>query len=99
MIATIHHMRLAGDLSMTDLHREDWLRWQGQTPGKLQGLSWDFRGEATWRRRLFWVAGPDRWNTGTGKDCLRRDLRGEDCHPGQEIQSLAALSAAKIKLV
>jgi len=45
MIVTIHHMRLAGDLSKTDHHREDWLGWQGQTPGKLQGLSWDFRGK------------------------------------------------------
>ena len=44
MLVTIHHMRLAGDLSMTDLHREDWLRWQGQTPGKLQGLKRDSQG-------------------------------------------------------
>ena len=44
MIATVHHTGLAGDFSMTDPHREDWLRWQGQTPGKLQGLRLDSRG-------------------------------------------------------
>ena len=25
---------LAWDFMMTDPHHEDWLRWQGQTPGK-----------------------------------------------------------------
>jgi hypothetical protein len=45
MIATIHHMRLAGDLSMTDLHREDCLRWQGQALGKQHLLRWDSQGK------------------------------------------------------
>ena len=67
-------------------------------PWKVTRAQAGFPGDATRRRRLFLVAGPDRWNTGTGKDCLRRDLRGEDCHPGQEIQSLAPLAAAKIDL-
>jgi len=67
-------------------------------PWKVTRAQAGFPGDATRRRRLFWVAGPDRWNTGTGKDCLRRDLHGEDCPPGQEIQSLAALSVAKIEL-
>lgn len=67
-------------------------------PCKVTRAKVGFPGDATRRRRLFWVAGSDRWNTGTGKDCLRRDLHGEDCSPGQEIQSLAALSAAKITL-
>jgi len=97
MIATIHHKGLAGDLSMTDPHHEDWLGWQGQT-WKVTRAQAGFPGDATRRRRSFWVAGPDRWNTGTGKDCLRRDRRGEDCHPGQEIDALAALPAAKIEL-
>ena len=44
MIATIHHMGFGLDFSMTDPHREDWLRWQGQTPGKLQGLRLESRG-------------------------------------------------------
>jgi hypothetical protein len=59
------------------------------------GLPWD----ATRMRRLPRVAASDLCHNSRGTDCLRRDLHGEDCHPGQEIQSLAALSAAKIKLV
>ena len=41
MIVTVHHMPLAWDFTMTDPHREDWLRWQGQTPGKHHLLRWD----------------------------------------------------------
>ena len=57
-----------------------------------------FLGDVTRRRRLSRVAGSYRWNTGTGGDCLRRDLHGEDCHHGQGIQSPAPLAAAKIDL-
>jgi hypothetical protein len=67
-------------------------------PWKVTRAQAGFPGDVTRRRRLPRVAGSDRWNTGTGRDCLRRDRRGEDCHPGQEIQSLAALSVAKIEL-
>ena len=42
-------------------------------------------GDASRVRRLPWVAGPDRWNMGRGKDCLRRYRRSEDCNPEQEI--------------
>jgi hypothetical protein len=45
MIAMGHHMPLAGDFSMTDPHREAWLRLQGQTPGKQHLLRWDSRGK------------------------------------------------------
>jgi hypothetical protein len=65
-------------------------------PWKVTRAQVGFPGDATRRRRMSRVAVSDRWNSGTGKDCLRRDWRGEDCHPGQEIQSLAVLSAAKI---
>jgi hypothetical protein len=67
-------------------------------PWKVTRAQARFPGDVTRRRRLSWVAGPDRWNTGTGKDCLRRDQRGEDCYPGREIDALAALPAAKIEL-
>ena len=41
MIVTVHHMPLACDVTMTDPRREDWLRLQGQTPGKHHLLRWD----------------------------------------------------------
>jgi hypothetical protein len=44
MIVTTHHIPLAWDFTMTDPHREDWLQWQGQTPGKQHLLKWDSRG-------------------------------------------------------
>ena len=98
MIATIHHTGLAWDFSMTDPHREDWLRWQGQTLGKLQGLRLDSR-----RMQLGGedYSGLQRQTVGTrggGRDCLLRDCRGEECYPGLEFGALAALPAAKIEL-
>ena len=47
-------------------------------------------------RRLPWAVGSDGWNTGRGKDCQRRCLRGEDCHPELEICPLARLDVAKV---
>ena len=94
MIATIHHMGLAWDFLRIDPHREDWLRWQGQT-WKVTRVQAGFPEDATRRRRLFWVAGPDRWNTRRGKDCLRRDLHGEDCPPGQQIYAIPVMEVAK----
>jgi hypothetical protein len=41
MTAMTHHMPLAGDFTMTDPHREDWLRVQGQTSGKQHPLMWE----------------------------------------------------------
>jgi hypothetical protein len=35
---------------------------------------------------------------GGGRNYLLRDRRGEDCYPGQELDALAALPAAKIEL-
>jgi hypothetical protein len=67
-------------------------------PWKVTTAQVGFPGDATRRRRLPWVAGSDICHNSRGEDCLRRDRRGEDCHPGQEIQSLAALSVAKIEL-
>ena len=67
-------------------------------PWKVTRAQARFPGDVTRRRRLSWVAGPDRWNTGTGKDCLRRDRRGEDCHPKQEICPFAGLRASRIAL-
>ncbi len=52
MIAMTHHMPLACEFTMTNPHREDWLRWQGQTPGKQHLLRWDSPGDA-FRRRIF----------------------------------------------
>ena len=98
MIATIHHMGLAGDLSMTDLHREDCLLWQGQTPGKLQGLRWDFRETQLGGEDYSGLQGQTAGTRGGGRDCLLRDRRGDDCYPGWEFDALAALPAAKIEL-
>ena len=67
-------------------------------PRKVTRAQAGFPGDATRRRRLFWVAGPDRWNTGGGRGCLLTDRRGEDCYPGREFDALAALPAAKIEL-
>jgi hypothetical protein len=36
-------------------------------PWKVTRAQVGFPGDATRRRRLFWVAGPDRWNTGRGQ--------------------------------
>jgi len=63
-----------------------------KTPPAQVGFSQD----ATWRRRLPWVVGSDLRNNGRGGDYLRRDRRGEDCHPEQEICALAALGTPKI---
>ena len=98
MIATIHHMGLAWDLSMTDPHREDWLAVARSDPWKVTRAQAGFSGDATRRRRLLWVAGQTAGTRGGGRDCLRRDLHGEDCHHGREIYALAALSGAKIEL-
>ena len=98
MIATIHHTGLAWDLSMTAPHREDWLRWQGQTPGKLQGLRLDSRGTQLGGEDYSGLQGQTAGTRGGGRDCLRRDLHGEDGHRGREIYALAALSGAKIEL-
>jgi hypothetical protein len=67
-------------------------------PWKVIRAQAGFPGDAIRRRRLPRVVGSDRWNTGKGRDCLRRDLHGEDGHPGREIYALAALSGAKIEL-
>jgi len=67
-------------------------------PWKTTPAQAGFCQDATRRRRLPWVVGSDRWNTGRGGDYLRRDRRGEDCHPEQEICVLARLRAAKIEL-
>ena len=98
MIATIHHTGLARDFSMTDPHREDCLRWQGQTPGKLQGLRRDSRGTQLGGEDYSGLQGQTAGTRGVGKDCLLRDRRGEDCYPGREFDALAALPAAKIEL-
>ena len=45
-----------------------------------------------------WVAGSDLWNTGRGEDYVRRDRRGEDGDPEQEICALARLDTAKVEL-
>ncbi len=37
---------------------------------------------------MLWVVGFDGSNTGRGKDCQQRYLRGEDCHPVQKIHVL-----------
>ena len=50
-------------------------------PWKTTPAQVGFRGDATWRRRLPWVLGSDLWNNSRGEDYLRRDRRGEDCHP------------------
>ncbi len=83
---------------MTDPHREAWPGWQGQTPGKLQGLTRDSRGTQLGGEDYSGLPGQTDGTRGGGRDCLRRDRRGEDCPSGQEIQSLAALAAAKIEL-
>lgn len=44
MIATTHHILPAWDSSTTAPHREDCLRWQGQTPGKQRLLAGNFQG-------------------------------------------------------
>jgi hypothetical protein len=75
---------------LTSVERSD--PWQA-TPAQVV-----FPGDATWRRRLPWAVGSDGWNTGRGKDCQRRYLRGEDCHPEQEICALARLGVAKIEV-
>ncbi len=98
MIVTIHHMRLAGDLSMTDPHHEDWWGWQGQPPGKLQGLRLDSRGTQLGGEDYSGLRGQTAGTRGGSRDCLRRDLHGEDCHHGRGIYALAALSGAKIEL-
>jgi hypothetical protein len=67
-------------------------------PRKIKPAQVGFPGDATLRRRLPWLAGSDRWNTGRGKDCQRRYPRGEDCHPEQGTFALAALDTAKIEL-
>ena len=41
MIVTLHHMPLVWGFTMTGPHHEDWLRLQGQTPGKHHLLRWD----------------------------------------------------------
>ena len=53
-------------------------------PWKVTPAEVGFPGDTTRWRRLPWVGGSDRRNMGRGKDCLRRDLRGEDCDPEQE---------------
>ena len=98
MIATIHHTGLAWNFSMTDPHREDCLRWQGQTPGKLQGLRLDSRGMQLGGEDYSGLQSKTAGTRGGGRDCLRRDRRGEDCYPGQEIDALAVLPTAKIEL-
>jgi hypothetical protein len=47
---------------------------------------------------LPWVVGSNLWRSNRGEDYLRRDRRGEDCHPEQEICVLARLAAAKVEL-
>ena len=49
-----------------------------------------FPGDECWRRRLPYPVGSDLWNNGRGKDWLRRDVCGEDCHPEHESFALAA---------
>jgi hypothetical protein len=44
MIVMVHHMPVAWGFTMTDLHHEDWLRLQGQTPGKHHPIRWDSEG-------------------------------------------------------
>src|ERR1017187_2421019 len=53
--------------------------------------------DATRRGRLHWDVWSDRWNTGMDEDYLRRDGRGEDCHPEQAICSCAGLGDVKIE--
>jgi hypothetical protein len=98
MIATIHHMRLAGDFSRIDPRHEDCMRWQGQTPGKLQRLRRDIRETQLGCGDCPGLRGQTAGTPGGGEDCLRRDRRGEDCGPGREFDALAALPAAKIEL-
>jgi len=57
-----------------------------------------FPRDATRRERLPWVVGFDFWNNSRGKDCLRRGLRGEDCHPEMEFCPVAGLRATKVAL-
>ena len=49
-----------------------------------------FPGNACWRRRLPCPVGSDPWNNERGKDWLRRDVCGEDCHSENEFFALAA---------
>ena len=54
-----------------------------------------FPGNVTRRRRPPWIVASDRWTTGRGMDYLRRNWRGEDRHPEQEIYALASMNAGK----
>ena len=67
-------------------------------PWKVTKLRRDSRGMELGGEDCPGLQGQTAGTRGGGRDCLRRDRRGEDCHPGQEIQSLAALAAAKIEL-
>ncbi len=69
---------------MTDPHRKDCRRWQGRTLGRLHRLEWDSQGTQPGGEDCLGcrVRPPEH---GEGKDCLRKDWHGEDCHPEQEI--------------
>ena len=92
-------MGLAGDFLRIDPRHEDWLGWQGQTPGKLQGLRRDSRRTQLGCEDCTGLRGQTAGTRGGARIACEGINVAKVANPGQEIQSLAALSAAKIKLV
>ena len=67
-------------------------------PWKAAPVQVGLPGDATRKQRSTLVAGLDCWNNSRGKDYLRRNCCGNDCHPEREIHTFAAIGAAEIAL-